>query len=188
VAAVYAKCQRESEYWSVPAGFTRGQIGGVRRLAWNPTLSQRDGIYKYNMNPIVSFSGQGKVVYGHKTMLDKYSAFNRVNVRRLFISIESDIGKVARKYLFEPNSAYTRGLFVGDAARILDYAKAHSGIDQYRIVCDETNNTEDRISRNEMWSDIFVKPVFATDYILITFIATKSATDFTESSVTTISA
>jgi phage tail sheath protein FI len=188
VAAVFAKCQREAEYWSTPAGFTRAVLGGVRRLAWNPNLSERDGIYKYGLNPIVSFSGQGKVIYGHKTMLDKYSAFSRINVRRLFISIENDIADKARKYLFEPNNTYYRGLLVSDVTTVLDYAKAHNGIDAYRVICDDTNNTEDRVVRGEMWADIFVKPVFATDYILITFIATKSSADFTESIVTTVTA
>ena len=185
VASAYAKCQRDYEYWDSPAGLNRGQILGVRRLAWNPSLTQRDGIYKYNINPIVSFAGQGKVIYGQKTMLDKYSAFSRLNVRRLFISVESDIGAIARNYLFEPNVESTRNAFVADVVPILDYARANDGIDAYRVVCDATNNSEDRIMRNELWMDIFIKPVFTAEFIVITFVATKSTTDFTEAVVST---
>ena len=186
VASVFARCQNTAEYWSTPAGFTRGQITGVRRLAWNPTLAQRDGIYKYGNNPIVPFAGQGKVVYGHKTMLDKYSAFNRINVRRMFISIENDISKIARTYLFEANNTFHRNLFISAVKSVLDYAKANDGVENYKIVCDDTNNTPERIMNNELWMDIYVRPTYVADYILINFIATKSSTDFTEITETTI--
>lgn len=185
-AAIFAKCQRDYQYWDAPAGLNRGSLSGVRRLAWNPTLAQRDGIYKYNINPIVSFSGQGKVLYGQKTLLDKYSAFNRVNVRRLFISVESDIGVVARKYLFEPNNENTRNAFVSDVRPILEDAKNNDGINAYKIVCDATNNSDDRVLRNELWMEIYIQPVFTAEYIIITFIATKSTADFTEAVATTV--
>jgi len=185
VAACFARCQKDYNYWDAPAGLNRGQIVGVRRLAWNPSLTQRDAIYKYNINPIVSFAGQGKVIYGQKTMLDKYSAFSRLNVRRLFISVEKDISTIARRYLFEPNTENTRNAFVGDVTPVLEYAKAKDGLDAYRVVCDTTNNSQDRILRNELWMDIFIKPVFTAEFIVITFIATKSTTDFTEAVVST---
>ena len=181
VAAIYARCQNQAQYWSTPAGFIRGKINNVRRLAWNPTQTQRDAIYKYSWNPIVSFANQGKVVYGHKTLLDKYSAFNRVNVRRLFISIETDIASIARNYLFESNNTFHRNAMVSEIRPVLNYAKANDGIDDYKIICDTTNNTPERIARNEMWVDIYVKPTYAADYIIITFVATKDTTDFSES-------
>lgn len=186
IAAVFARCQNVAHYWSTPAGFARGSIAGVRRLAWNPTQAQRDGIYKYSINPIVSFAGQGKVVYGHKTMLDKYSAFNRINVRRMFISIENDISKIARTFLFEANNTYHRNLLVTQVKNVLDFAKANDGVDDYKIVCDDSNNTPERVQNNELWCDIYVKPTYVADYILINFIATKSSSDFTELAVTTV--
>ncbi len=186
VAGIFARCENTAQYWSAPAGFARAQINGVRTLAWNPTQSNRDGIYKYGINPIVAFSGQGKVVYGHKTMLDKFSAFNRINVRRLFISIENDIASIARTFLFEANNSLHRTAMVAEMKPILDYAQTHDGIDAYQIVCDDTNNTDATEALNEMVCDIYVKPTYVADYILITFIATQSSTNFTESAVTAV--
>jgi hypothetical protein len=180
VAGIYVRCQNIAEAWFAPAVLNRAAINNVRRLAWNPTLVQRDAMYKYGINPIVSFAGQGKFIWGQKTLLDKDSAFNRVNVRRLFLSLEKDTSAIARYYLYEPNNSITRQKFVSDITPIYEKAKGKDGIEDFKIVCDETNNTTTRIARGEMLADIWIKPVYAAEYIRLTFIATKAGVDFTE--------
>lgn len=180
VAGIYANTDSVSDPWFAPAGLNRAVLGNVRRLAWNPTLGQRDILYKNGINPIVSFSGQGKVVWGQKTMLDKESAFNRVNVRRLFIVLEKAISTAAKYFLFEPNDDLTRLLLVNMIDPYLRDVRSRRGIYEYLIVCDETNNTPERIDRNELWADIYIKPVRSAEYIVLSFIATKTGASFTE--------
>lgn len=180
VAGIYANTDDVSDPWFAPAGLNRALLGNVRRLAWNPTLGQRDLLYKAGINPIVSFAGQGKVVWGQKTLLDKESAFNRINVRRLFIVLEKAISTAAKYFLFEPNDDLTRLLLVNMIDPFLRDVKSRRGIYDYMVVCDTTNNTPERIDRNELWADIYIKPTRAAEFIVLNFIATKTGASFTE--------
>jgi len=180
VAGIYVNTDDVSDPWFAPAGLNRAILGNVRRLAWNPTQAERDLIYKAGINPIVSFSGQGKVVWGQKTMLDKESAFNRVNVRRLFIVLEKAISTAAKYFLFEPNDDLTRLLMVNMIDPFLRDVRSRRGIYEYMIICDETNNTPERIDRNELWCDLYIKPTRAAEFIVLNFIATKTGASFTE--------
>jgi hypothetical protein len=180
VAGIYVNTDNVSDPWFAPAGLNRALLSNVRRLAWNPTLGERDILYKAGINPIVSFAGQGKVVWGQKTQLDKESAFNRVNVRRLFIVLEKAVSTAAKYFLFEPNDDLTRLLLINMIDPFLRDVKARRGIYDYMIVCNETNNTPERIDRNELWCDIYIKPVRAAEFIVLNFIATKTGASFTE--------
>jgi phage tail sheath protein FI len=180
VAGIYVNTDDVSDPWFAPAGFNRAILGNVRRLGWNPTLGERDTLYKNGVNPIVSFAGQGKVVWGQKTMLSKESAFNRVNVRRLFIVLEKAISTAAKYFLFEPNDDLTRLLLVNMIDPFLRDVRSRRGVYDYMVVCDETNNTPDRIDRNELWCDIYIKPTRAAESIVLNFIATKTGASFTE--------
>jgi len=180
VAGVFVNTDDVSDPWFAPAGLNRALLSNVRRLAWNPTLGERDVLYKAGVNPIVSFSGQGKVVWGQKTQLDKESAFNRINVRRLFIVLEKAISTAAKYFLFEPNDDLTRLLLINMIDPFLRDVKSRRGIYDYMIVCNETNNTPERIDRNELWCDIYIKPTRAAEFIVLNFIATKTGASFTE--------
>lgn len=180
VAGIYARTDDVSDPWFAPAGFQRAILSNVRRLGWNPTLGERDILYKNGLNPVVSFAGQGKVVFGQKTMLYKNSAFNRVNVRRLFIILEKAISTAVVNFLFEPNDDLSRLLLVNMIDPFLRDVRARRGIFDFLVVCDETNNTPERIDRNELWCDIYVKPTRAAEFIVLNFIATKTGASFTE--------
>lgn len=180
VAGIYARTDDVSDPWFAPAGLNRAILSSIRRLAWNPNQGERDLIYKNGLNPIVSFAGQGKVVWGQKTMLDKSSAFNRVNVRRLFVTIEKAIATAAKYFLFEPNDPVTRSLLINMIDPYLRDVQARRGITDYYIVIDETNNTPERIDRNELWASIFIKPTRAAEFIVLNFIATKTGASFEE--------
>jgi phage tail sheath protein FI len=180
VAGVYANTDNTTDPWFAPAGLNRAILNSVRKLAWNPTLGQRDILYKNGINPIVSFAGQGKVIWGQKTQLDKESAFNRVNVRRLFIVLEKAISTAAKYFLFEPNDDLTRLLLVNMIDPFLRDVKSRRGIYDFMIVCDGRNNTPERIDRNELWCDIYIKPTRAAEFIVLNFIATKTGASFTE--------
>ncbi len=166
--------------WWAPAGLNRAVLTGVRRLAWNPKLGNRDILYSNGINPIVSFAGQGKVIWGQKTMLAKESAFNRVNVRRLFITIEKAISTAAKYFLFEPNDAVTRNLLINMIVPFLRDVQARRGIFDFRVICDETNNTPERVDRNELWCDILIKPTRTAEFIVLNFVATKTGASFEE--------
>ena len=180
VGAVFARCRQNYQDWSAPWGLNRGSITGVRRLAWNPSLAQRDAIYKFAVNSIVSFAGQGKFVWTGKTLLNKDSAFNESNVRLLFLSLEKDIAAIAKYYLGEGNTTIKRSQFISEITPVLENAKGNEGIIDYRVVCDTTNNTTDSIARGELIADIWVQPVSAIRYIRLNYIATKSGVTFTE--------
>ena len=179
-AGIFARTDDATDPWFAPAGFQRGTLSNVRRLAWNPTQGERDFLYKNGLNPIVSFSGQGKVIFGQKTKLYKNSAFNRINVRRLFIILEKAISTAVKNFLFEPNDEITRLLLLNLIDPFLRDVRSRRGIFDYLIVCDETNNTPERIDRNELWCDIYVKPTRAAEFIVLNFIATKTGASFTE--------
>jgi hypothetical protein len=180
VAGIIARTDDESDPWFAPAGLNRGILTNVRRMAWSPTLGQRDILYKNGINPIATFSGQGKVVWGQKTLLDEPSAFNRINVRRLFMVIEKAISTSAKYFLFEPNDAFTRLSMVNMVDPYLRDVKGRRGIYDFMVVCDERNNTTERIDRNELWMDIYIKPTRAAEFIVLNFIATKTGASFTE--------
>jgi phage tail sheath protein FI len=180
VAGIYANTDDVSEAWFAPAGLNRGILNQVRKLAWNPVKGERDILYKNGLNPIVSFPGQGKVVWGQKNMLDKTSAFNRVNVRRLFIIIGKAISTSLKYFLFEPNDTFTRLSIINMIDPFLRDIVARRGIFDYLIVCDERNNTAERIDRNELWCDIYIKPTRTAEFIVLNLIATKTGASFTE--------
>ena len=180
VGGVFARCIRDYEPWYAPAGLNRAYLNGIRRLAWNPSLAQRDAVYKYAVNNIVSFAGQGKFVWSQKTLLDKESAFNQLNVRMLFLTMRRRIGDTAKYYLFEPNTSIKRTQFVNEITPVLDKAKGKDGIEDYKVICDTTNNTADTIAKGELRCDIWIKPVYAIRYIRLTLIGSKAGTSFDE--------
>jgi phage tail sheath protein FI len=180
VAGIYANTDDVSEPWFAPAGLNRAIINQTRKLAWNPVKGERDILYKNGLNPIVSFPGQGKVIWGQKNMLDKSSAFNRVNVRRLFIIIGKAISTALKYFLFEPNDSFTRLAIINMIDPFLRDVVSRRGIFDYLIVCDERNNTPERIDRNELWCDIYIKPTRAAEFIVLNLIATKTGASFTE--------
>ena len=180
IAGIYAKTDDVADPWWAPAGLNRAVLTGVRRLAWNPKLGNRDILYANGINPIVSFAGQGKVVWGQKTMLAKSSAFNRVNVRRLFIVLEKAISTAAKYFLFEPNDVITRNLLVNMINPFLRDVQSRRGIYDFRVICDESNNTPERIDRNELWCDILIKPTRTAEFIVLNFVATKTGASFEE--------
>jgi phage tail sheath protein FI len=180
VTGIYANTDDVSDPWFAPAGLNRAIITNIRKLAFNPNLAKRDILYKNGINPIVSFAGQGKVIWGQKTMLDKNSAFNRVNVRRLFIVLEKAIATAVKYFLFEPNDTFTRLQLINMIEPFLRDVRSRRGIYDFLIVCDSTNNTAERIDRNELWCDIYIKPTRAAEFIVLNFIATKTGASFTE--------
>lgn len=180
MAGILANTDDLTDPWFAPAGLNRALLTSVRRLAWSPTLGQRDILYKNGINPIVSFAGQGKVVWGQKTMLDKSSAFNRINVRRLFIVMEKAISTSAKYFLFEPNDEFTRLSITNMIEPYLRDVRGRRGIYDFMVVCDERNNTAERVDRNELWVDIYVKPTRAAEFIVLNFVATRTGASFTE--------
>jgi hypothetical protein len=180
VTGIYANTDDVSDPWFAPAGLNRGILTNIRKLAFNPNQARRDIMYKNGINPIVSFAGQGKVIWGQKTYLDKNSAFNRVNVRRLFIVLEKAISTAVKYFLFEPNDTFTRLQLINMIEPFLRDVRSRRGIYDFLVVCDGTNNTAERIDRNELWCDIYIKPTKAAEFIVLNFIATKTGASFTE--------
>jgi len=180
IAGLAARTEEIADAWFSPAGFNRGQLRGVVRLGFNPSKTHRDELYKNNINPVVSFPGQGTVLFGDKTMQTKASAFDRINVRRLFIVLEKAIASASKFQLFELNDEFTRAQFRNLVVPFLRTVQGRRGITDFRVVCDETNNTGEVIDRNEFVADIFVKPARSINYIQLNFIATRSGIDFDE--------
>lgn len=180
MAGLCANTDLISEPWFSPAGFNRGQLRGVTKLALNPTQLERDDLYKNRINPIVSFPGQGIVLYGDKTALSKASAFDRINVRKLFNIVERAIARYAKSQLFEINDEFTRNAFKAAIEPFLRDVRGRRGISDYRVVCDETNNTSAVIDGNRFVGDIYIKPVKSINYISLNFIATRTGVSFTE--------
>ena len=169
----------EDPWWS-PAGVARGQVRGSVALAYNPVLAARDNLYRKRINPVVAFPGEGTMLFGDKTALARNSAFNRINVRRLFLTIEEAIKVAARSVLFEFNDEFTRNNFKAMVNPYLRDVQARRGITDFIVVCDETNNTGQVIDNNEFRADIFVKPARSINFITLTFIATRTGVDFAE--------
>jgi hypothetical protein len=179
-AAIYCRTDFATQTWIAPAGLNRGTINNIIDLAFNPNQKQRDFLYTISLNPVVFFSGDGFVVFGQKTLQNKPSAFDRVNVRRLFLTLERAVGNTLKYFVFEPNTEFTRTRARNTIVPILELAKNTEGIYDYNIVLDERNNTPDVIDRNEMAVDIYLKPVRASEFILLNFIATRTGQNFQE--------
>jgi phage tail sheath protein FI len=179
-AGLMVRTDNERDPWFSPAGFNRGQVKNVIKLSFNPTKSQRDQLYKNGINPVVTFPGQGTVLFGDKTLLAKPSAFDRINVRRLFIVLEKAISTAAKFTLFEFNDEFTRAQFRNLVEPFLRDVQGRRGIFDFRVVCDETNNTPEVIDRNEFVGDIYVKPARSINFIQLNFVAVRTGVEFTE--------
>ena len=169
----------EDPWWS-PGGLTRGQIRSSIELAFNPTQTERDTLYRKRVNPVVTFPGEGTVLWGDKTALARNSAFNRINVRRLFITIEEACAAAARSILFEFNDEFTRDSFKAMVDPYLRDVQARRGITDFLVVCDTTNNTGQVIDANEFRADVYVKPARSINFITLTFVATRTGVAFDE--------
>ena len=166
--------------WFSPAGFNRGQVKNVTKLPFSPRKAERDTLYKKGVNPVVTFPGQGTVLFGDKTLLAKPSAFDRINVRRLFIVLEKSIATAAKFQLFEFNDAFTRSQFRNLVEPFLRDVQGRRGITDFKVVCDESNNTGEVIDRNEFVADIFIKPARAINFMKLNFVATRTGVSFEE--------
>ena len=166
--------------WFSPAGFNRGQVKNVVKLAYSPSKTDRDALYKAGVNPVVTFPGNGTVLYGDKTLLAKPSAFDRINVRRLFIVLEKAIATAAKFQLFEFNDPFTRAQFRNLVEPFLRDVQGRRGITDFKVVCDESNNTAQVIDTNNFVADIYIKPARAINFIQLNFIATRSGISFEE--------
>ena len=166
--------------WISPAGLNRGGIRNVIKLAYNPNKADRDELYQNRINPIVSLSGSGVVLFGDKTALASPSAFDRINVRRLFLNIEKRVEGLAKGVLFEINDGVTRGGFLSTINSYLNDIVAQQGITDFLVICDETNNTADVIDRNEFVAELFIKPARSINYVTVTFTATRTGVSFSE--------
>jgi len=180
IAGLCARTDDERDAWFSPAGFNRGQIRNIVKLAWNPKQAERDLLYKNAVNPIVNFPGQGIIMFGDKTLLSKPSAFDRINVRRLFIVLEKAIARASQSTLFEFNDEFTRSSFVNLVTPFLRDVQGRRGITDFAVVCDETNNTGEVIDRNEFVGDIYIKPARAINFIQLNFVAVRTGVEFSE--------
>ena len=179
-AGIMARSDQERDAWFSPAGFNRGQILGITKLSFNPNQAERDALYKKRVNPIVTFPGQGTVLFGDKTLLSNASAFDRINVRRLFIVMEKAIATAAKFQLFEFNDAFTRAQFRATIEPFLRQVKGRRGIVDFQVVCDETNNSQSVVDANQFQASIFVKPNRSINFITLNFVAARSGVEFEE--------
>jgi len=175
-----AETDRDRFPWIAPAGLTRGIVRNVVDLAINPNQKERDLLYRIGQNPVCYFPNDGYVIWGQKTLFRKPSAFDRINVRRLFLALEKPTARVLKYFVFEPNTVFTRTQVINVLTPLFENAKRNEGLYDYLIVCDERNNTGSVIDRNEMVVDIYLKPVRASEFILVNFVATRTNQDFAE--------
>ena len=178
--AAMANTDANFQPWFAPAGFTRGIVTGINDLALYPKQKQRDQLYKISTNPVAFFPGEGFVIFGQKTLLKKPSAFDRINVRRLFLNLEKATRQTVKYFIFEPNTLLTRTRVLNTLTPIFDIAKNTEGVYDFLVVCDERNNTPTVIDQNELVVDVYLKPVRAAEFILVNFYATRTGTDFNE--------
>ena len=179
-AGLCARTDSVADAWFSPGGFNRGQIRGAVKLAFNPNQIQRDELYKSRVNPVVAFPGQGTVLFGDKTAQSKPSAFDRINVRRLFIVLEKTVSTAAKFQLFEFNDEFSRANFRNLVEPFLRDVQGRRGITDFQVICDASNNTGDVVDRNEFRADIFVKPNRSINFIQLNFVATRSGVAFSE--------
>ena len=180
VAGLCARTDADRDPFFSPGGFTRGQIKGVVKLPYNPKQAERDKLYSSQVNPVVAFPGEGTILFGDKTQLTKPSAFDRINVRRLFILLEKAIANAARFQLFEFNDEFTRSQFVSIVEPFLRDIQGRGGITDFRVVCDASNNTAQVVDSNQFRGDIFIKPSRAINFIQLNFVAVRSGVEFSE--------
>lgn len=180
IAGLCASTDQSYDPWWSPAGFNRGKIKNVVSLAFNPSKGSRDELYKSNINPVVTFTGDGTVLYGDKTLQAKASAFSYINVRRLFIVLEKSIAKAAKYQLFEFNDQFTRAQFKNMVEPFLREVKGRRGIYDFSVICDETNNIGEVVDRGEFVASIFVKPARSINFITLNFVAVRTGVEFNE--------
>ena len=180
MAGLCANTDSVADSWFSPAGVNRGQLLGVTKLAFNPKQADRDALYKERINPLVSLPGQGTILFGDKTLLSKPSAFDRINVRRLFNTLEKAISTAAKAQLFEFNDEFTRAQFKNLVEPFLRDVKGRRGLTDFLVVCDSTNNTSQVVDSNQFVADIFVKPARSINFITLNFVATRTGVEFTE--------
>ena len=180
IAGLCARTDNQKDPWWSPAGFNRGQIKNLVKLRWNPRKADRDIIYKNGINAVTTFPGQGTVLFGDKTLQSKPSAFDRINVRRLFIVLEKAIATASKFTLFEFNDEFTRAQFKNLVTPYLRDVQGRRGITDFLVVCDNTNNTPERVDRNEFWGDIYIKPARSINFIQLNFVAVASGVSFSE--------
>ena len=181
IAGLVARTEFTNDAWFSPAGFNRGQIKNAIKLAYNPTSEgHRDELYQRQVNPVVAFPGEGTILFGDKTMQTRPSAFDRINVRRLFIVLEKAVATASKFFLFEQNDAFTRATFKNLVVPFLKTVQQRRGITDFLVVCDDTNNTGEIIDRNEFVADIFIKPTRSINFIQLNFVATRTGVSFTE--------
>ena len=180
VAPIMAQIDSNYFPWWAPFGLNNGRLTTIKDIAIRPNQAQCDTLYKLGINMFCFFNGDGFVVWGQKTLQYKESAFDRINVRRLFLTLERSTMKAMRYYVGEPNTDFTRTRAVQTLTPVFNIAKANSGCYDYRIVCSDINNTADVIDRNEMVVDIYIKPVRTAEFICVNFYATKTSADFDE--------
>ena len=180
VAGLCARTDLIADSWFSPAGLNRGIVRGAVKLAYNPTKTQRDDLYRARVNPVSTFPGSGTVLFGDKTALSAPSAFDRINVRRLFITLEKAISTASKFQLFEFNDEFTRANFRNIVEPFLREVQGRRGITDFLVVCDETNNTGDVIDRNEFIAEIFIKPARSINFITLQFVATRTGVSFDE--------
>lgn len=179
-AAVMARSDAAATAWAAPAGFSRGSFSNVLDVAFNPNQKQRDRMYDVPVNPVVYFAGDGYAIYGQKTLQNRPTAFDRINVRRLFLALQRAVSRTIRYFVFEPNNDVTRTRIISTIAPVFNYAKNTEGLYDYLIVCDDRNNTPDNIDNGEIVVDIYIKPVKTAEFILVNFIATRTGQNFSE--------
>ena len=180
IAGLCARTDETRDPWWSPAGHSRGQLLGIAMIAFNPKQAARDELYKARVNPIVSFPGEGTILYGDKTAQSRPSAFDRINVRRLFITLRKSISTAAKQSLFEFNDEFTRAQFVNLVDPFLRDVQGRRGIYDFKVICDETNNTGEVIDSGRFVADIYIKPARAINFITLNFVATRTGVEFNE--------
>lgn len=180
IAGICARTDQERDPWFSPGGLNRGIVKNVIKLAYNPTKAERDNLYVQGINPVVTFQGEGTILFGDKTLLNRPSVFDRINVRRLFIVLEKSIARAARSSLFEFNDQFTRAQFVNLVEPFLRDVQGRRGITDYRVVCDESNNTANVIDANQFVGDIYIKPARSVNFIQLNFVAVRTGVSFEE--------
>jgi len=180
IAGLCARTDQQRDPWFSPGGLTRGVIKNSIKLAWNPSKANRDALYAKGVNPVVTFQGEGTILFGDKTMLSRPQVMDRINVRRLFIVLEKAVARAARSSMFEFNDQFTRAQFIALIEPFLRDVQGRRGITDFRVVCDETNNTSEVIDRNEFIGDIYIKPARSINFIQLNFVAVRTGVSFEE--------
>lgn len=180
MAGLCVRTDAQRDPWFSPAGYNRGLIKNVVKLAWNPNKTARDQLFKNDVNPVMTQAGEGTLLFGDKTMLGRQSAFSRINVRRLFIILQKSVSRAARSTLFEFNDTFTRAQFKNTVDPFLREVQGRRGITDFRVVCDETNNTPTIIDNNQFVGDIYIKPARSINFIQLNFVAVATGVEFTE--------